>query len=73
MQIDQVIERAKKLAIGGEDAAAVISEALDRLEWERKEVAAVKEGIAAYESGDHEPLADFDQRFRLENGLPPRS
>lgn len=58
MQIDlpeEAIEKARKLAHDGEDAAAVFVTAIEHLEHERREVAAVLEGVAAYQRGDHEP------------------
>lgn len=72
MQIDlpeEAIEKARLLAQDGEDAATVFVTALERLELERREVAAVLEGVAAYERGDHEPWQDFAKRFREENGI----
>ncbi len=72
MQIElsvDLIHRVEKLASQGEDAAAVIAKGIERLEWEAREVAAVREGIDAYNRGDSEPLIDFDQRFREEHGI----
>ena len=72
MQIDlpdETIAKAKSLAGEGEDAAVVIGKALDNLAWERQEVAAVMEGIEAYERGDHEPYEDFARRLFAERGL----
>lgn len=72
MQIDvpdHIVEKARRLAQHGEDAALVFEIALDSLARERQEVAAVLEGVAAYERGDHEPWDDFSKRFRQENGI----
>lgn len=72
MQIElpqDVIERATRLASGSEDAATVLARALDALERERHETAAVRAGIDAYERGDHEPWNDFAQRFAAEHGI----
>lgn len=66
---DDVLRRAALLAGEGEDAAAVIAKAIERLEWETAEVAAVQEGIDAYQRGEHEPWEDFARRFRDENGI----
>lgn len=67
----QTIDLAKSLATGDGDAAAVIGEALTKLAWERQEVAAVKEGIDAYERGDHEPYEEFAARLMQERGITP--
>lgn len=66
MQIDlpdQTIDLANQLASGEEDAAAVIGVALTKLAWERQEIAAVQEGIDAYQRGDHEPYEAFAERL----------
>lgn len=57
------------MAQDGEDAATVFVVALERLEHERREVAAVLEGVAAYERGDHEPWEAFAKRFQEENEI----
>ncbi|MBX3425366.1 MAG: hypothetical protein KF688_06780 [Pirellulales bacterium] len=74
MEIDlpaDLIERAKQMATPGQDAAAVFGEALDTLAWGRREVMAVREGIAAYEAGDYEALEDFDRDFRQNRSISP--
>ncbi len=74
MQIDlpaEAIERANRLAAANEDAATVFVKALDTLEWQAAEVAAVREGMAAYEAGDFEPWDDFASRFMAERGIVP--
>lgn len=74
MQIDlpaDLIERAKLIAAPGQDAAAVFGEALNSLEAERQTIAAVQQGIAAYESGDYQPLDDFDRAFRRQRNISP--
>ena len=68
---DDAVAKANQLAADGEDAAAVFVKALASLEAERREVAAVMEGVEAYERGDYEPLEDFDRRFREEHGIGP--
>lgn len=72
MQIElppKTVELANSLTTSDKDAAAVISEALERMALEREEVAAVMEGVAAYERGDYEPWEDFSKRFKEENGI----
>lgn len=74
MQIElsaDLMQRVEKLASQGEDATAVIAKGIERLEWEAREVAAVQEGIDAYNRGESEPLEDFDRRFRKEHGISP--
>ena len=74
MQIDlpaETVELAKSLTTPDKDTATVIGEALAKLARERQEVAAVMEGVAAFESGDHEPWDDFAKRFKAENGITP--
>lgn len=74
MQIElpaETVKLANSLTTADKDAAAVISEALERMAWERQEVAAVMEGVAAYERGDHQSLEDFDQEMRREFGISP--
>lgn len=74
MHIDlptDLLQRVEKLAADGEDVSAVIAKGIERLEWEAREVAAVQEGIDAYERGESEPLEDFDRRFREEHGITP--
>lgn len=75
MQIElppETIDLANSLATADQDAAAVIAEALANMVSERKEVAAVMEGVAAYQRGDHEPWEDFSKRFKEENGITPQ-
>lgn len=67
MQIElpgDLIERANRLAIAGESTAAVFAKAIDRLEWEAVEVAAVQEGMEAYRAGNHRPLEEFGADLR---------
>lgn len=74
MQIDlpeEVVERANKLAADGEDAAAVLTKALERMEFEAQEVAAVMEGVKAYQEGRHRPFEEFDREIREEFGFRP--
>jgi predicted transcriptional regulator len=74
MQIDlpdAVIEQARRLAGANEDAADVIARALESWEWEGGEVAAVQQGIADYEAGDHEPWEDFSGRLMAERRITP--
>lgn len=68
---DDVIQRAKALAVDGQDVAVVVSEALAKLEWERQEVAAVMAGVAAVDRGEHIALEDFDRDFRARHGIRP--
>lgn len=72
MQIDlpnETIEQAKSLAEEGEDASAVIAKALEKLAWERQEVAAVMEGVADYQAGRHRPYEEFAAEFMAERGI----
>ncbi len=74
MQIDlpaEVLERVNRLAAEGEDVTSVLLKGIERLEWEAAEVAAIQEGIDAYQRGDHEPWSDFARRFKAENGITP--
>ena len=74
MQIElppETVKLANSLTTADKDAAAVISEALLRMAWERQEVAAVMEGVASFERGDYEPWEDFSKRFKEENGISP--
>lgn len=76
MQIDlpqEVVERAQRLALSGEDAAAVLARGVELVEWRQQEVAAIREGIEAYKAGDFEPLEDFDRRFRAERSIGPEA
>lgn len=75
MQIDlppETVELANSLTTDDKDAAAVISEAVAKMAFEQQEVAAVMEGVAAYERGDYEPWEDFSRRFKEENGISPQ-
>lgn len=70
---DEAIEKARQLARDGEDAAAVFVTALERLERDRQEVAAIQEGIDAYQAGHHRPVDAFFDELMAEEGLtPPR-
>lgn len=66
---DKAIELANSLAGDDQDAAAIITEALARLAWERREVAAVQEGIDAYKNGDHRPWDEFAAEFAAKHGI----
>lgn len=70
---ERLIERANSIAFEGEDAEAVIARALANLAWERQEVAAVQEGVDAYQEGRHRPAQDFFDEFFGELGLPPQA
>ncbi len=67
---DDAYERAKQIAIGDENAQTVILKAIERLAIERKEVAAVMEGIAEYEKGEYRAIEEFgnelSQRFGID-------
>ncbi|TWT88548.1 hypothetical protein Mal64_20310 [Pseudobythopirellula maris] len=53
------------------DVPAIIETmAKQALEWQAQEVAAVQEGIDAYEAGDFEPWDVFSARMKAELGIP---
>ncbi|QDT67956.1 hypothetical protein MalM25_08650 [Planctomycetes bacterium MalM25] len=68
---DKAIELANRLADDKQDAATVITEALAKMAWERQEVAAIQEGIDAYQTGQHRPVDEFLNEFMAEVGLTP--
>lgn len=68
---DKAVELAKRLASDQQDTAAVITEALAKMAWERQEVAAIQEGIDAYQAGRHRPVEEFLNEFMTEVGLTP--
>ena len=67
---DDAYEQAKQIALGDESAQTVILKAIERLAIERREVAAIMQGIAAYEEGDYRSLEEFgkelSQQFDIE-------
>lgn len=69
---DELIARARRIAAPGQNPADLFGEALAALEFERGEVSAVEEGIAAYEAGDFEPLETFDKAFRERHNIPQK-
>lgn len=74
MQIElsaETVKLANSLTTADQDAAAVISEALERMAWERQEVAAVMEGVADYEAGHHRPYEEFAAEIFAERGITP--
>ncbi|MEM6654176.1 MAG: hypothetical protein AAF596_00085 [Planctomycetota bacterium] len=76
MQIDlptEIIEQAKSLATPGVDAAAAVAEvvakAADVQRAEQDVVAAVQEGIDAYERGDYQPIEEFGKELQTKYGI----
>lgn len=55
------------------DPIEVIRMALDHLDFQDRELAAIQEGIEAAERGEVQSLEDFDREFRERNGLAPRA
>jgi predicted transcriptional regulator len=47
----------------------VIRQALDSLDWQDQERAAIQEGIDAWQAGKVRPWAEFDAEFRAKNNI----
>ena len=74
MHIDlppDIIARVQKRAAdsSGASEADVIRRALDSLDWQDQERAAIQEGIDAWRAGDAQDFDDFDADFRAKNGI----
>ena len=61
-------ERAKREE--GMTEAGVIELALEKLEWQDREIAAIQEGIDAWRRGDVRDFDEFDKEFREKHGIP---
>ncbi len=57
----------KLVEVHGDVAAYV-----EKLAIEADEIAAVQEGIAAYQAGDHRPYEEFAAAFMAERGIEPK-
>jgi predicted transcriptional regulator len=54
----------------GMTEVGVIELALDKLEWQEREIAAIQEGIDAWRAGDVRDFAEFAAEFRKKHGIP---
>ena len=75
MEIDlpqDIIKRVqlRAAAAQGVTEADVIRQALDSLDWQDQERAAIQEGIDAWRAGDVRPWDEFDAEFRAKNNIP---
>lgn len=64
----RIQERAQREV--GMTEAGVIEAAIEKLEWEEREIAAIQEGIDAWQRGDVTDFAEFDSEFRKKHGIP---
>jgi predicted transcriptional regulator len=55
----------------GMTEAGVIELALEKLEWQDREIAAIQEGIDALDAGDTVDIATFAAEFRSKHGITP--
>lgn len=69
---EEVVEQANRLAVAGEDAAAVIAHALIVLESQREEISAVQEGMEDYAAGRFRAYEDFSAEILAERGIDPQ-
>lgn len=53
----------------GMTEAGVIELALEKLEWQDREIAAIQEGIDDCEAGRVRDVAEFDAEFRKKHGI----
>lgn len=63
--------RQRTTASPGVTEADVIRKALDSLDWNDAERAAIQAGIDAVNGGRARPFEDFDREFRQEHNIAP--
>lgn len=69
---DDIGDRIRRVAEHqGSTPTDVIRLALDSLEWQESERAAIQVGIDDLHAGRHQPLDEFDREFRKRNGMDP--
>jgi predicted transcriptional regulator len=68
---DELVSRLRQRAASapGASEADVIREALNSLDWQDAERAAIQEGLDAIKAGRVRPFEEFDREFRVRIGL----
>ena len=72
MQIElppETVKLVNSLTTDDKDVVVIINEALERMAWERQEVAAVMEGVEDYKAGRYRPLEEFGKEIQEEFGI----
>lgn len=68
-ELDQLVKR--QLARGQYDSEdAVLIAAMQSLEQQEEDLAAIREGIEDMNEGQFQSLRDFDREFREKKGIP---